>query len=236
MLQDKKPHSSQEHTGINTSLWKPWQKPTTAEVLIVLFSKLAYEKVSNPIQTWQNAFSFSYYLLLLGKESLLITTKQWKIQISLRCRRHKLQKGKCQLDIMKNIFYRTVVKHLKSLPREIVGAPSLEILRVQLAVSLKTIWLLDWSCPQQGFGADDLQRSPLTCIIPVLTCAYSKINTTKKFSDILHYNCSHSNIHRMKRFPSQTSYWSVLAIRKSRTGTHSRTIHRKHSWFSNPVF
>lgn len=31
-----------------------------------------------------------------------------------------------------------------------------------------------WSCFQQGFGADDLQRSLPTSIIPILPCAYQK--------------------------------------------------------------
>lgn len=58
---------------------------------------------------------------------------------------------------------------------------------------------------------------------------------TKNPSDIVHYQYSHSNIHRVKGFPSQIFYWLVSAIIKYKAGAHSRTIPRKHSWFSKPV-
>lgn len=92
------------HIWINTSPWKsPQQKHS-----LCLFSQIVHEKVSNLVQTCQNVSSFSNYLTLLGKESLLIGIKQWKnaeeyemqwTQAARRetplryCERHLLKKG-----------------------------------------------------------------------------------------------------------------------------------------------
>jgi len=57
-----------------------------------------------------------------------------------------------------------------------------------------------------------------------------------KNPDIVRYERSHSNTEWVKSFPSQIFYWPVAAIIKYKAGAHSRTIHRKHSWFSKSAF
>lgn len=56
---------------------QPLKKPT-AEAFFVLFLPNRTWKLSNAVQTWQNVSSFSYYLRLLGKQSLLTGIKRWK--------------------------------------------------------------------------------------------------------------------------------------------------------------
>ena len=50
----------------------------------------------------------------------------------------KLKEGRFRLDIMKMFFTVRVVKHWRRLPREVVDAPSLQILRVRLDGALST--------------------------------------------------------------------------------------------------
>ena len=72
----------------------------------------------------------------------------------LFCRVFKLKEGRFSLDIRKKSFIVRVVRHWKRLPREGVGAPSLETTKVQvdgpqryliyLWVSLFTAGGLNW--------------------------------------------------------------------------------------------
>lgn len=51
----------------------------------------------------------------------------------------KLKKGRFSLAIKKNFFKKTAVKHCNRLPREVVGAPSLETLQVGLDSALRNL-------------------------------------------------------------------------------------------------
>jgi len=51
----------------------------------------------------------------------------------------KLRKGRFKLDIRKKFFTTKVVKHWKSLPSEVVGAPSLETFKARLDGTLSNL-------------------------------------------------------------------------------------------------
>ncbi|KFM04154.1 hypothetical protein AS27_10719, partial [Aptenodytes forsteri] len=51
----------------------------------------------------------------------------------------KLKEGRFRLDIRKKFFTRRVVRHWKSLPRETVDAPSLEMFKARLDGALRNL-------------------------------------------------------------------------------------------------
>ena len=51
----------------------------------------------------------------------------------------KLKEGRSRLDMRKKLFTLRVVKHWHRLPREVVGAPSLETFRVRLDGALSNL-------------------------------------------------------------------------------------------------
>ena len=51
----------------------------------------------------------------------------------------KLREGRFRLDIRKTFFTMRVVKHLNRLPREVVGAPSLETFKARLDGALSNL-------------------------------------------------------------------------------------------------
>ena len=51
----------------------------------------------------------------------------------------KLKEGSFRLDIRKKLFTMRVVRHWKRLPREVVGAPSLEVFKVRLDGALSNL-------------------------------------------------------------------------------------------------
>jgi len=51
----------------------------------------------------------------------------------------KLEKGRFRLDTRKKFFTKRVVKHRNGLPREIVGAPSLETFKTRLDRALSNL-------------------------------------------------------------------------------------------------
>ncbi|KFZ48942.1 hypothetical protein N338_11470, partial [Podiceps cristatus] len=48
----------------------------------------------------------------------------------------KLKEGRYRLDIRKKFFTKRVVKHWNRLPREVVGAPSLDTFKARLDVAM----------------------------------------------------------------------------------------------------
>ncbi|KFQ98213.1 hypothetical protein Y956_04171, partial [Nipponia nippon] len=53
--------------------------------------------------------------------------------------RFKLKEGRFRLDIRKKFFTMRVVKHWNRLPREVVGAPSLETFKARLDGALSNL-------------------------------------------------------------------------------------------------
>ncbi|KFV92639.1 hypothetical protein N326_05167, partial [Eurypyga helias] len=51
----------------------------------------------------------------------------------------KLNMGKFRLDIRKKFFTERVVRHRKSLPRDVVDAPSLEVFKARLDEALSNL-------------------------------------------------------------------------------------------------
>ncbi|KFR05201.1 hypothetical protein Y956_02415, partial [Nipponia nippon] len=51
----------------------------------------------------------------------------------------KLKEGRFRLDIRKKFFTLRVVRHWKRLPREAVGAPSLEVFKARLDGALSNL-------------------------------------------------------------------------------------------------
>ncbi|KFV15892.1 hypothetical protein N339_05882, partial [Pterocles gutturalis] len=51
----------------------------------------------------------------------------------------KLRKGRFRLDIRKKLFPARVVRHQNRLPREAVGAPSLEVFKARLDEALSNL-------------------------------------------------------------------------------------------------
>ncbi|KFP17007.1 hypothetical protein Z169_12550, partial [Egretta garzetta] len=51
----------------------------------------------------------------------------------------KLKEGRFRLDIRKKFFTLRVVKHWNMLPREVIGAPSLETFKVRLDGALSNL-------------------------------------------------------------------------------------------------
>jgi len=51
----------------------------------------------------------------------------------------KLVQGRFRLDIRKNFLPKTVIKHWKRLPREVIESPSLEIFKRHIAVALRAM-------------------------------------------------------------------------------------------------
>jgi len=51
----------------------------------------------------------------------------------------KLKEGRFRLDIRKKLFTMRVVKHWKSLPREVVAAPSLAVFKARLDGALSNL-------------------------------------------------------------------------------------------------
>ncbi|KFW62331.1 hypothetical protein AS28_02184, partial [Pygoscelis adeliae] len=51
----------------------------------------------------------------------------------------KLKEGRCRLDIRKKFFTMRVVRHWNRLPREVVGAPSLEVFKARLDGALSNL-------------------------------------------------------------------------------------------------
>ena len=63
----------------------------------------------------------------------------------------KLKEGRFRLDIKKKFFTMKVVRHWHRLPREAVGAPSLEVFKVRLDGALAT-WSSSERCQLHGRG------------------------------------------------------------------------------------
>ncbi|KFP95231.1 hypothetical protein N329_07654, partial [Haliaeetus albicilla] len=51
----------------------------------------------------------------------------------------KLKEGRFRLDLRKNFFTMRVVRHWNRLPREAVGAPSLEVFKARLDGALSNL-------------------------------------------------------------------------------------------------
>jgi len=69
----------------------------------------------------------------------------------------KLKEGRFRLDIRKKFFTMRVVKHWPRLPREIVDAPSLEMLKARLDGALSNlVWWKMSLLMAGGLESDDL--------------------------------------------------------------------------------
>jgi len=69
----------------------------------------------------------------------------------------KLKEGRFRLEIRKKFFTMSVVKHWKRFPREVVGAPSLEMFKARLDGALSNlVWWKMSLLMAGGLEPDDL--------------------------------------------------------------------------------
>ena len=66
----------------------------------------------------------------------------------------KLKEGRFRLDIRKKFFTMRVVKHWNRLPREVVAAPSLEVLKARLDGALSNLVPAVEDVPAHGRGVE----------------------------------------------------------------------------------
>jgi len=74
------------------------------------------------------------------------------MQEELKC--PEMRQGRFRLDIRRTFFTQRVVMHWNKLPKEVVGAPSLEAFKVRLDLG-SLVWWLAALHPSEGLKLDN---------------------------------------------------------------------------------